>query len=40
MRPAEFEQLAQGELYLFDIKGVLDAGSFTNYWGCRNDEIS
>jgi UDP-N-acetyl-D-galactosamine dehydrogenase len=32
MRPAEFEQLAQGELYLFDIKGVLDAKEFDNYW--------
>ena len=32
MRPADFEQLAHDQLYLFDIKGVLDAKEFDNYW--------
>ncbi|WP_374506969.1 nucleotide sugar dehydrogenase [Flavobacterium sp.] len=32
MRPADFEQLAHNQLYLFDIKGVLEASEFDNYW--------
>ena len=32
MIPTDFEELSNGPLYLFDIKGVLNKNDFKNYW--------
>lgn len=32
MTVADFEKLSKDELYMFDIKGVLDAAAYKNYW--------
>lgn len=32
MRPSDFEQLSNGPVYLFDIKGVLKKEEYVNYW--------
>lgn len=32
MIPKDFEELSNGPLYLFDIKGVLNKNDFKNYW--------
>jgi UDP-N-acetyl-D-galactosamine dehydrogenase len=32
MTPTDFEELSNGSLYLFDIKGVLNKNDFKNYW--------
>lgn len=32
MTVADFEKLSKDDLYMFDIKGVLDAAEFKNYW--------
>ena len=32
MTPADFEELSNGPLYLFDIKGVMNRNDFKNYW--------
>lgn len=32
MMPTDFEELSNGPLYLFDIKGVLNKNDFKNYW--------
>ena len=30
--PTDFEELSNGPLYLYDIKGVLNKNDFKNYW--------
>ena len=32
MTPSDFEELSNGPVYLFDIKGVLNKNDFKNYW--------
>lgn len=32
MTVADFEKLSKDDLYMFDIKGVLDAAAYKNYW--------
>jgi UDP-N-acetyl-D-galactosamine dehydrogenase len=32
MKPQDFQDLSKDELYIFDIKGVLDSKVFKNYW--------
>ncbi len=32
MSVADFEKLSKDELYMFDIKGVLNAADYKNYW--------
>ena len=32
MKVEDFEKLSKDELYMFDIKGVLNAGDYKNYW--------
>jgi UDP-N-acetyl-D-galactosamine dehydrogenase len=32
MTPTDFEELSNGSLYLYDIKGVLNKNDFKNYW--------
>jgi hypothetical protein len=32
MQVADFEKLSKDELYMFDIKGVLNAADYKNYW--------
>jgi UDP-N-acetyl-D-galactosamine dehydrogenase len=32
MKVEDFEKLSKDELYMFDIKGVLDAAAYKNYW--------
>jgi UDP-N-acetyl-D-galactosamine dehydrogenase len=32
MTPQDFEKLANGETYLFDIKGIMNPKDFKNYW--------
>lgn len=32
MTPEDFQKLSKDELFLFDIKGVMDSSKFANYW--------